>query len=240
LFCEFSRFIHKFNPWGFLVLLFFCSMKSILVVDDHPIIGFGLQFLLKKYLMEVNVFVETAVEAVLTQIKNKQFDLVIMDVLLPKTDTQSLVNRIMTLQPATAILMHSSCSEEIYAMPYMQLGAKGYLHKSASDEEVLLAISTVLSGHIFISKKAAKQRNIFYNTLSNNPFGELSKRELEVLSHLLLGRSVKEIAEVLNLGQSTIATQKSRILSKVNVSNIVDLVKLAEQYGLLNDLNFES
>jgi two-component system invasion response regulator UvrY len=209
-------------------------MKTILIVDDHPIISAGLLFLLKKNFTIADVAFATTGDEANRVIKKKKFDLIVMDVLLPKTDTQALVKRIVTAHPKTVVIMYSSCNEEVYAMPYMQIGAKGYLHKSATDEEVVLAFNTVLSGNLFISKKSATSYNLFHNSDNNNPFGELSKRELEVLSHLLRGRSVKEIAETMNLAQSTIATQKSRIFQKIGVTNIVDLVKLSEQYWLTN------
>jgi DNA-binding NarL/FixJ family response regulator len=210
-------------------------MKKFLLIDDHPIAAIGIQFLLHDNFKNVEVHKLTSGKGILSLIKKINFDMIIMDLMLPKTDTQALVSNILVLQAEVRVLMYTSCSEDIYAIPYLQLGAKGFIHKSSSDEEIILAIKTILTGNIFLSK------NSFSGNLGpsfknlENPFYQLSKRELEILNHLLSGKSAKEIAAFMNLAQSTIATQKMRIIKKLQVKNMFDVFHLAKQYGILNE-----
>ncbi|MCH8490944.1 MAG: response regulator transcription factor [Oceanicaulis sp.] len=208
-------------------------MKRFLIIEDHTVTALGLEFLLRKN-FEIDAIEKfNSGKGVVERIKDVSFDLIFLDILLPKTDTQALASQILAKRPDVRILAHSSCDEEVYALPYLRLGLKGFVSKIAGDQEILLAVKTVLSGNVFLSNNSLLQHLSSSNTFEN-PFKSLSNRELEVLNQLLTGKGIKEISALMNLGSSTIATQKARIFEKLRINNLLELYQLANQYGLFD------
>lgn len=206
---------------------------KVLIIEDHPITAFGTESLLRKHYSDLVARVAGDGATSTKLLDQTDFDLVILDILLPKTDAQTLLVNIKARKPQVKILVYSGCSEDVYARKFASLGANGFVKKAANDEDFLLAVKTVMSNNLFLplGTGLSEQRYIY-----ENPFRSLSKRELEVLNHLLSGSSIKQIAQTMNLGVSTIATQKARIFNKLGTDNLVDLYHLANQYGLFTNI----
>jgi len=209
-------------------------MKSILIADDHAIVRSGLSYLLQRIHNTVQIDEASCGEEVAEKIKQKNYDLLIMDINMPNTDSMNLVSLLLAWKPSLRILIFSMAPEHIFAKRYQQLGVHGYLSKDASDEEIKKAVSQVL----LFKKHYASDRLIeslfgsAKNTKNRNPFEILSDREFEVMRHLILGRSISDISADLKLHTSTVGTHKSRIFEKLRVSNIIELNKLAEAYHM--------
>lgn len=204
---------------------------KILIIEDHPITAIGIEMMVKNNLKATQIFrVDSAVH-VLRNLAENEIDVIISDISVPNLDTHSLLYRILTDYPDVKILIYTSMSIEVYGKKYLNLGVKGFLSKQSSEEEFGLALKTIASGNTFIPSELLQA--LVGNDVadsSDSPFTKLSPRELEILRHLLDGKSQVEIAKISNLQKSTVGTQKSRILNKLGVSNFVGLLRLAEQY----------
>jgi two-component system, NarL family, invasion response regulator UvrY len=118
----------------------------------------------------------------------------------------------------------------------LQIGAKGFLNKNADEEEVLRALKIFLSGQNYISQKL---NDLMVNDLrgnngkvNENPFANLSNREIEVTRLLLEGVHVKDISKQMDLHTNTIVTYKHRLFEKLSIRTLVDLTDLARVYNL--------
>ncbi len=168
------------------------------------------------------------------KIKQKDYDLLILDVNMPGTDSFGLVSNIMAIKPESKILMLSMNAEEIYAKKYLMLGAQGYVGKDAPETEIKKAIETILNDKRYISNSLS--RSLTEEALGNksfNPFDSLSPQEFKIIQYLMRGESVSEISEKLNLHTSTIGTHKARIFKKLNCKNIVDINSLARIHNVI-------
>ena len=131
------------------------------------------------------------------------------------------------------MLIFSMSSETIYAKRFLKAGAKGFLSKDSSLDEIKKAINLVLNNRRYVSDSLAEA--LAFSSASNspeNPFEKLSQREFEIASLLLGGQSVSDVSRALNLQTSTVGTHKSRIFEKLGIDNILELKELATSYNL--------
>src|SRR5690606_32882979 len=131
------------------------------------------------------------------------------------------------------VLIFSGQSEDIYAISTIRAGAYGYLSKTSELEHIISAVKKVGEGSMFITNELA-QRLVFDlgSQKSRRLFRKLSSREVEVLKLLATGKRNKEIAQVMNLNEKTISTHKARLMKKLSVGNMVDLLKQAKALDL--------
>lgn len=204
-------------------------MPQILVIDDHPLIITALDSLISSNLgSSYRVFSATNNHETIELVKNEKFDLIIMDIFLPDVNTQNLLYQILRIQADSRVLIYSSGNEEIYALHYVKQGAYGFVGKGAAKQKVVKAMQVVLSGRKYLSPYLLDQMvDLINNKNTQNPFANLSSREMEVAKFLVQGKGISEIAEVLRLHTSTIGTQKSRIFKKLGVINLKEFEDLA-------------
>jgi DNA-binding NarL/FixJ family response regulator len=204
-------------------------MIKILLADDHAIIRAGLKIFIENTIAHSVIDEADDGDCAFEKIKKNDYDLVILDVNMPGTDSFGLVNNILALKADSKILMFSMNAEEVYAKKYLQLGAKGYLSKASSEDEITKALNTVLDNKRYIS--ASLSQSLTEDALGRkpeNPFDSLSPREFEIVQHLVRGESLSEICDKLNLHASTVGTHKARIFEKLGCSNIIDISQLAK------------
>ena len=209
-------------------------MKNILLVDDHAIIRTGLKIYIETIIPFSIIDEASGGDAAFEKIKKKDYDLLIMDVNMPGTDSFGLVSNTIAIKPASKILMISMNAEEIYAKKYLKIGAKGYISKDAPETEIKIAIDTVLNNKRYISSSLSQA--LTEEALGNkpsNPFDSLSPQEFKIIQFIIKGESVGEISKKLNLHTSTIGTHKARIFKKLNCKNIVDIHALAKVYQII-------
>ncbi|HET6226164.1 MAG TPA: LuxR C-terminal-related transcriptional regulator, partial [Bacteroidia bacterium] len=116
---------------------------------------------------------------------------------------------------------------------YLKLGAKGFLSKNAVDDEIIYAIKQILRGKKFVSAELLESIGNDKTVSNPNPFQALSERELTVTHHLLKGKNVLEISEIMNLHTSTVGTYRTRIFEKLGIKSLVDLSELARIHHFL-------
>lgn len=209
-------------------------MTNVLLADDHPVIRAGLKIFIEKVITAPMIHEVCDADTAYEQIRNNEYALVILDATIAGIDSFTLVHDTLALKPDSKILMFSINNEDVYAKKYLQLGAKGYLSKDASETEIENAIVNVMNNKRYIS--ASLMELIASNAIGKNPenpFHKLSPRELEIVKLLIRGASVTEISARLNLHSSTVGTYKARIFEKLNCRNVIDINSLARIYRVI-------
>lgn len=208
-------------------------MKRVLIADDHTIVRTGVSVLVKAEYLNVQIDECDDGNSAWEKIQSTPYDLVIMDINMPGTDSVNLLKNIFTLQPHLKVLILTMSSEEIYAKKYLQLGVMGFLNKEADNAEIRKAIASVMNNRKYMSAKLQEiiNREAIGGT-AGGLFENLSARELEVMTHLVEGKNVSEIADVLSIHISTVSTHKANILQKLKVSNVIELTRVAKRFDI--------
>lgn len=207
-------------------------MKRFLIADDHSIVRTGINLLLKEEFMNIEVDECRNGDTAWERIKVNSYDLVILDINMPGTDSITLLQNIFAFRPDLKVLILTMNKEEIYARIYLQLGVKGFINKDAEDAEIRRAITTVLNNKKYLSRQMLETPA--FNTVQKRPsdlFDKLSPRELEVMNHLLAGRNVSQIAALLSSHTSTIGTHKAKVLQKLGVTNMMELKEFTQLFS---------
>ena len=206
----------------------------ILIADDHAIVRIGLKIMIKHINSAINI--EEAVDgtSVIQKLKSGTFDLLILDINMPRTESFSLTGYLLKEFPALKILVFTINQELLFAKRFLKLGAHGYMTKKSGEPEIRQAIQKILEGQIYVSDLLSEIiSNDLINQKEDNPFERLSDREFEVVLQILKGYTVSEIAETLHVNRSTVGTHKSRILNKLGLSNTLELHSVAKKHNIL-------
>lgn len=209
---------------------------TVLLADDHAIIRDGL----RKILADTADF-EVAGEAadghaVLARVRERDFDLLVLDLSMPGRNGLELVKLVKAERPRLPILVFSMHPEEQYAVRAIRAGASGYLTKESNSDLLLPAMRKVAAGGMYVSQKVAEllARDISRRDDDAAPHTRLSDREFEVFSRIVAGRSMTDIADELALSIKTVSTHKAHILEKMGLASQVDLVRYAISHRLLD------
>lgn len=207
-------------------------MYQILIVDDHAIVRTGLEVMISQH---IDATTETAGDGktALKKIKEKNYDMLILDINMPDTDCGQMISTILSLKPQLNILIFSMNDEAIFATYYLRLGAKGFLSKNSMDDEIIFAIKQILRGKKFVSAEVLESIGNEKTINKDNPFQSLSERELTVTHHLLKGKNVLEISQIMSLHTSTVGTYRTRIFEKLGIKSLVDLAELSRIHNFL-------
>ena len=209
-------------------------MKNILIADDHAIIRTGIKSILRKN-FSTNRIDDAENEAEITHlIKRYKYDLLVLDINMPNTDFIKTLEWVCITSKETNVLVFTMHEEEIYGLRCLNIGAKGFLHKTCSDEELVVAIKATLNGKKYISQSLAE---IVFRPKEvekqANPFHNLSSRELEIAMFLNKGLPLPEICSILNIQYSTGNTYKRRILEKLSVQNVLSMTRLMTSFNVV-------
>ncbi len=201
-------------------------MSSILIADHHPVTREGIISLLGEYDdLEVIGHVSSGGE-LFKFLKNRIPDVLIMEIDLPEINGITALRTIKTDFPGTKMLIFTCHPEEMYALSAIKAGAAGYLSKTVAIESLLQAIQQVARGGIYLNKNITDKINSGFpngNSLISK-FKKLSTREAEVLNMLATGKRNKDIADALSINEKTVSTYKTRLLQKLKVDNLADLI----------------
>ncbi|MEP7108116.1 MAG: response regulator transcription factor [Ferruginibacter sp.] len=208
-------------------------MKYFLLIDDHEIVRSGVKNVLQELFKPCDIYEAKDEKSALSQLKARKYDLVIMDVQMPDTDTAGLMEYIKTRYSDTRVLMFSMSSENVYAKRFLKAGAMGFVSKNSGLTELKKAVELVLNDRKYISETLAEQlAGEIGSQQPNNPFDKLSAREFEIANLLIAGRSGSEISELLSINSSTVGTHKARLFEKLGVNNLPELIEVARIYKL--------
>lgn len=203
-------------------------MADILIVDDHPVVVEGLQKLLSHKGICSKCLAAYSVKECLQLIKVFTPDLILLDYNLPDGNGIDLCKTILKMKPFVKILAISSFKERSLVRQMIDNGAMGYVLKNASEEEIIEAVTVVLSGKNYTCEET---QNILEG--KNDNISILTRREIEVLKHIADGLTNPEIAEKLFISPLTVDSHRKNLILKLNAKNTASLIKIAFQNGYL-------
>ncbi len=200
---------------------------NVLLADHHPLYRQGIQNALKDHQHFNFKWIAENGSDLLKTIDAERPDLLILEIDLPHSNGVGALRDIKELHPNLLTLVISGHPEEIYAISAVKAGANGYICKTRSEAEIVAAILAVSNGDTYISQDVREMHEKRKGSSKNVPFRKLSTREIEVLNLLSRGKRNKEISQVLNINEKTVSTYKTRLLKKLNVTNLADLINQA-------------
>lgn len=208
-------------------------MLNILIADDHSIFRRGLKDLLSDGLGAVTIGECSNAFDLLQLLKQKKWDVVILDIGMPGTTGTDALIQVKRHRPSLPVIMLSMHPEDQYAVRMFKAGANAYLTKASAPEELVVAIKKVLDGGNYVSLSLGEKLVHLFHRGEEQPVHELlSDREFEVMRLLSSGRTVSQIAETMNLGTTTVSTYRARILEKLHLKNNAELMRYAVQQGI--------
>lgn len=201
--------------------------KEILIVDDHLVVRTGVSIILEEKVKHISISTTDNFSDTIKLLKQKEFDLIILDINIPGGRNTLMIEEIKNIQPKVKILIFSVYEEETHACPYIIAGANGYLNKLSDKKKLTNAVESILKTGNYLTPDIIKDLvKASTNKESINPLDKLSKREKEISELLVHGDGNIEIANKLNIQLTTVSTHKNKIFSKLNIRNIVELITL--------------
>lgn len=197
-------------------------MKNALIVDDHPSIRMAIKYVLKEQGFESIDECDNGVQAI-QFIKKNKYHIVLLDIGIPGMDGISVISTVRRAENNTCILVFTSMPPDVYVPRCMAAGASGFVSKNDDMDNVAVAIKAIGSGYSFFPNVAAQKGNI------ESRMNKLTNRELDVLRKIGGGMTNNEIADNMCLSNKTISTYKTRIMKKLGVTTLADLIMLAKQ-----------
>lgn len=204
-------------------------MIKLLIADPHPIVRKGLEHLFSNSSSIKIVGNVDNGEDLLEFLKKESVDIVLSEIDLPKLNGLTVLRYLKTDYPNVKAVMFSSQPEEVYGLNSIKAGALGYISKTVNIITINEALMKVHDGGIYLSNELTQQ--LAFGSRVNKSgsfFKKLSTRETEVLKLLAIGKKNKEVSKELNINEKTVSTYKARLMRKLKVTNMVDLVNQAK------------
>jgi two-component system invasion response regulator UvrY len=212
-------------------------MIRILIADDHTLMRDGLKQILATA-GDMIVAGETSDGfQTIESVRCGEWDLLLLDMSMPGRSGVELIKQIKTEKPRLPILVLSMHKESEYAVRAIRAGAAGYLCKDSASQELLDAIRTVAAGGRFISPEVSA--DLAFGMILRDerpPHALLSEREFLIFRMIAAGDGITDIAQRLNLSVKTVSTYKTRVLQKMQMSGIADLIRYGLKHDLLDEL----
>jgi len=206
----------------------------ILLADDHAVVRAGFKMILSAQAdMEIVGEAGNGREAVESAEELKP-DIVVMDVAMPELNGIEATRRLTASLPHTRIVALSMHKDSVYVREILRAGARGYLLKDSPAGDLVSAVRAVASGQSYLSPAVSNAVLDDYRRHVTNPIDLLTTREREVLQMIAEGKTNKEIAVVLNLSVYTVDAHRGRIMEKLNLHSINELVRFAVRNGLID------
>jgi DNA-binding NarL/FixJ family response regulator len=206
----------------------------ILLADDHVMVRQGFKLILAAQPdMEIVGEADNGREAV--ELAGKLHpDVVVMDVAMPDLNGIEATRRLTASSPRTRVLALSMHKDSVYVREILRAGARGYLLKDAFDRDLLSAVRAVAGGEGYLSPTVSDAVLTDYRRHVTDPLDRLSSREREILQLIAEGRTNKEIAVTLKLSVYTVDAHRGRIMEKLNLHSVGELVRFAVRHGLVD------
>jgi two-component system, NarL family, response regulator NreC len=206
----------------------------ILLADDHAVVRQGFKMILQAQPdMEIVGEAGNGREAIELSEKFKP-DVVVMDVAMPELNGIEATRRVTASAPHVRVIALSMHKDSVYVREVLRAGARGYLLKDSGSDDLVSAVRAVARGEGYLSPAVSHAVLDDYRRHVTNPIDLLTSREREVLQMLAEGKTNKEIAGVLNLSVYTVDAHRGRIMEKLNLHSINELVRFAVRNGLID------
>lgn len=204
-----------------------------LIIDDHPMVRDAFKQLLLHSYQDATVEEAANAREAMALISHGPWEVIFLDIDLPDRSGLDLLRDLKNMVPEAPVLVVSGRREDEFGERSLKAGAMGFIQKVSMREEIMTAIRRVRSGKKYISADLASL--LLENSLKpgyKSAHDALSAREFEVLRMLGEGRTVSEIAAVLNLSVQTVSTYRTRVLEKLGLQNTAGIIRYALQHGL--------
>lgn len=204
-------------------------MIKVCVADNFPVVHYGIKSFFKDH-SDISIVANIGNFSMLKEIlQSKEIDVLLLDLELEGLKSIFEVKAILKEFSETKVIIYSNLSEQIYAPNAIKAGVSGFIHKKEKLSVVYDGIKQVTDGKIVMNETVKKNLALIAKkSKSERIYRKLSNREVEVLRYLSDGKKNHEIADILKLNEKTISTYKLRLLTKLNVTNLVDLVNKAK------------
>ena len=205
-------------------------MIRVLVADHQPIVSYGIRMLFENSTDIKIINTASSAKQLLEYLKKSNTDIVLMSIDLTDINGITVLRTIKKEFRDVAVIVFSTHPEDIYAISAIKAGASGYLSKSVTTATIKRAVLKVYKGGIHVSKELAQTLTFEKNSQGTmNLYKKLSTREVEVLKLISSGKRNNEIASQLDINEKTVSTYKLRLMKKLNVSNLVELIDHGRQ-----------
>ncbi|MBS0359222.1 MAG: response regulator transcription factor [Proteobacteria bacterium] len=209
-------------------------MTNILIADDHEVTRRGIKEILREAFNTAEIFETLDFASTLNQINKQQWDLILLDIMMPNGSVLEIIHAIRAHSSTVPILILTSATETEYVIQTMKAGANGFIHKHRAVDDLLEAIKKVKAGEAYLHAETAIDLAKTLHEKKNSLLHEkLSNREFEIFRLIALGQTVKEIAFKLNLSGKTVSTYVRRIREKTNLTSYVEIARYALQNCLV-------
>ena len=209
-------------------------MIKICVADNHPVVVHGIKSFFNNHPTITIVNNASSLEELQSKLQTKDIDILLLELELSGISSIRDIKNLLKEYSSTKIALFTAVSEKMYAPTAIKAGVAGYLEKTNSLNELESAIIKIYQGVVIYSERVKKNIDILSKgKKSDRLFKKLSTREIEVLRYLNEGKKNKEVAEILSLYEKTISTYKLRLLAKLNVTNLVDLLNKAKSLDII-------
>jgi DNA-binding NarL/FixJ family response regulator len=207
------------------------------VVDDHAVVRQGVRQILSEQFRDATIGEAASAQEMMEQLRLHNWDVVVLDVGMPGKSGLDALKEVKQASPKLPVLVLSAYPEDQLARRMLKAGAAGYLNKDSAPNELVRALRKILGGGKFVSAAVAELLASNLDDHFEKPLHEqLSDREYQVMCLIAVGRSLKEIADDLCVGISTINTYRARILEKMQMRNNTELTHYAIENRLVNRL----
>jgi DNA-binding NarL/FixJ family response regulator len=205
----------------------------VLLVDDHAVVRKGMKAILEDGMPSVTVIEASNGEDALTLLDDS-ITVVVLDLSMPGRGGMEVLGDIRERLPKVPVLIMSLHSEETFAVRALRAGAAGYLTKSAAPDQLVAAVAKVSRGGRYLSESIAERLAADVGGNHTGPAHErLSDREFDVMRAIASGKTVSEIAEVMNLSVKTVSTYRARLLEKLQMSTNAEVTRYAIENKLV-------
>lgn len=207
-------------------------MKNILIVDAHPITRSAIRSLAETQAMSVVGEGDDGLQAIIL-VRQLHPDLLIIDIDIPSLNGIDVVQRIRHRGFERGVLIFSGKDSEHYVRRSASAGADGFISKCKDLSELTDAMRAICSGYGYFPVQRARSEVLTDNQLfDQDKIDRLSLRELEILRYLVQGMKVIEVAKIMRLSDKTVSTYKSRMMTKLELKNMIDVFDFAQRHNL--------
>jgi DNA-binding NarL/FixJ family response regulator len=206
----------------------------ILLVDDHAVVRNGFRMILGSQPdMEVVGEASNGRQAI-AMADTTHPEVVVMDITMPELNGIEATRQIVRDHPSMRVMALSMQKDAVYVREVLRAGAKGYLLKDSSEQDLLAAVRAIHAGKGWLSPGVSDAVLDDYRRHVTDPIDLLSPREREVLQMIAESRTNKEIAQSLNLSVYTVEAHRGRIMEKLNLHSVAEMVRFAIRKGLID------
>ncbi len=210
-------------------------MISVFLVDDHELVRTGIRRLLEDERGVKVVGEAESGEDALKWCRTNHADIILMDMNMPGIGGLEATRKLLRFSPDAKIIILTIYTENPFPLKVMKAGAAGYLTKGAGASEMVNAIRAVHCGQRYISPNIAQQMALSqFSPAVEDPYKNLSERELQIMLMITKGQKVTDISEQLNLSPKTVNSYRYRLFSKLGINGDVELTHLAFRHGMID------